>query len=131
MTGEPAPSQAEIFLAQAQNALLDRSRDVRQAWTDGLPGTHRLHQDDRVFAISTQGARRHASEEQILDMAARLLEGNWGDVQFQEDRDRNGQNRRRERGTIFGIYKAPDGTALWATQSHRFVPPTIMLPEEH
>ena len=130
MTGEPAPSQAEIFLAHAQNALIDRSRDVRDAWTENLPGSHRLHQDDRAFAISTQGARRHASEEQILDMAARLLERDWGGVQFQQDRDLNNHNRRRERGTIFGIYEAPGGTALWAVQSHRFTPPTVMLPEE-
>ena len=82
------------------------------------------------MAIATKGAREHASEEEILIMARNLLDRDWGAVKYQDDIDQNERNSRTERGTVFGIYTAQDGTTLWTMQSHRYLPPTVMLPEE-
>lgn len=121
---------AEDFARDAQAALIDQSRPVREVWQSRIPPGHQLHEDHRGFAISTAGARAHASEELVLEMARRLLAGDWGLIQYQQDRDQNDRHAKQERGAIMGIYEAPDGTTLWALQSHRFLPPTIMLPEE-
>ena len=82
------------------------------------------------MAYSTPGARKHASEDEILDMASRLISGDWGNMVYQEDIAQNEHKASLDTGLIFGIYTAQDGAQLWATQGNRFTPPTIMLPEE-
>ena len=126
----PESPSATDFAKKAQTALKDQSRPVREVWRSRIPATHRLHEDSRCFAISTPGARAHADEQLILEIARRLLSGDWGMVDFQQDHDQNDRNAAQERGTIMGIYETPAGTRLWATQSHRFLPPTVMMPEE-
>ena len=123
-------SRAQIFRDTAQQALKNPQVPIETAWTQGLPSTHRLLQNEDVVAIATDGAQRHASEDEILTMARSLLDRDWGTVQYQDDIEQNERNSRRERGTVFGIYTAQDGTILWTMQSHRYLPPTVMLPEE-
>ena len=122
--------KAQEFRQRAQAALRDPGMNINNAWTRDLPASHRLIENEDVIAISTKGARAHATEQEALDMAARLLSGEWGNVRFTEDREQNDANLKRDRGMIMGIYTAKDGTELWVMQSHRFVPPTVMLPEE-
>ena len=121
---------AEQFRKEAQARLTMRHTNVLEEWTRGLPPAHRLLMGPEAYAIATRGAAAHASDDEILVMAKRLLEGDWGQVRYAGDRAQNNANRQAERGMIMGIYPAPDGTMLWVTQSHRFVPPTVMLPEE-
>ena len=122
--------KAQEFRERAQGALRDRGAKIDEAWRRDLPATHRLIENDDVIAITTKGARLHATDGEALTMAGRLLAGDWGNIQFAEDRDQNDMNLKRERGLIMGIYTAADGADLWVMQSHRFVPPTVMLPEE-
>lgn len=115
---------------KTRDALTIPGLTVEQAWLHDTPDTHQLVEDDDAVAITTKGARKHANEKELLEMGRRLLDGDWGIVQFEEDRDQNEMNRRQPRGILFGIYSAPDGQEIWATQSIRFLPPTLMLPEE-
>ena len=123
-------TRAEEFKARAQKSLIDQTMSIEEAWTRHLPDSHRIIENEQAVAIGTKGAQANASEGEILEMAARLMAGDWGEVEYEEDREQNDYNSRHERGIIFGIYRAGDGTKLWAMQSHRFVPPTVMLPEE-
>ena len=123
-------TKTEEFKARAQQSLIDQTMSIEEAWTRHLPESHRIIENEQAVAISTKGAQAHASDGEILEMAARLMAGDWGEVEYEEDRGQNEYNSWHERGIIFGIYRAEDGTKLWATQSHRFVPPTVMLPEE-
>ena len=123
-------TRAEEFKARAQQYLIDQTMSVEEAWTRHLPDSHKIIENEQSVAIGTKGARAHASDGDILEMAARLMAGDWGEVEYEEDRGQNEYHLWHERGIIFGIYRAGDGTKLWATQSHRLVPPTVMLPEE-
>ena len=123
-------NRAEEFRARAQQLLIDQTMNIEAVWSRNLPDSHRIIENEQVIAISTKGARAHAEDGEILKMADRLLDGDWGEVEYQEDRDQNERNVQRDQGTIFGIYSAGDGTKLWAMQGHRLVPPTVMLPEE-
>ena len=123
-------SRAGEFRERAQRALRDPGADIETAWMERLPPSHQLTEDEDVVAISTKGARRHASQEEILGMAGKLLAGDWGEVGYEEDIEQNQANHGRDQGVIFGIYPAQDGKKLWAMQGHRFVPPTVMLSEE-
>ena len=129
LAGPGFPSPSDAFREKAQ-AALKLDAQVTQAWMADRPGTQRLHRDANAYAISTQGARRHAQEAEILRMAARLLSQDWGDIEYQEDTLQNEENARRDQGAVMGVYQARDGVTLWAMQAHRFVPPTIMLPDE-
>ena len=131
-TGDSPPEnhKAQEFQARAQRALQDQRMTVQEVWMRGLPQTHRLLRNQEVYAIATKGAQQHASDEEILQMAGRLLNQDWGNIRFHADILQNEKKFRSDRGLIFGIYQAADGAELWATQAHRFVPPTIMLPEE-
>jgi hypothetical protein len=126
----PENPKAQEFQARAQRALRDQRMTVQEAWMRGLPPTHRLLRNQEVYAIATKGAQQHASEEEILRMAGRLLNQDWGNIRFHADILQNEEKVRSDRGLILGICQAEDGTELWAMQSHRFVPPTVMLPEE-
>ena len=123
-------TKTEEFKARAQQSLIDQSMSIEETWSRNLPDSHRIIENEQAVAIFTSGARAHASEVEILEMATRLMAGDWGEVQYEEDREQNGYNILHERGIIFGIYRAGNDTKLWAMQSHRFVPPTVMLPEE-
>ena len=123
-------TRAEEFKARAQQSLIDQSMSIEEAWAMHLPDSHRIIENEQAVVIGTRGAQAHASDGEILEMAARLMDGDWGDVEYEEDRGQNEYNLCHERGIIFGIYRAGDGTKLWAMQSHRFIPPTVMLPEE-
>ena len=93
-----------------------------------LPPTHLLHRSDEVLATGTKDTRTHATGRQILRTAARPPAQDWGELNCQEAMDQNKRNSHREHGLT--IYPTPDGTRLWAPRPHRFVPPTVMLPEE-
>ena len=121
---------AEKLREEAAKALEAEPAEVEEIWMATHPETHQLHRED-VYAISTDGAREHVDEAQIGDIARRFMAGDWGDIEYEEDREQNRHNIRRERGIVMGVYTAPDGKTLWALQHHRYVPPTIMLPEEH
>ena len=123
-------TRAEEFKARAKQSLMDQTMSIEDAWSRNLPDSHRIIENEQVVAISTRGARAHAVDSEILRMAGRLMTGDWGEVEYEEDRELNERNFRRDWGTIFGIYRARDGTRLWAMQGHRMVPPTVMLPEE-
>lgn len=129
-TESAGPTPAQKFKDRAQQALVDTTKSIVEAWTETLPPTHRYHEGDQAIAISTKGARQHATEEEILNFARRLLNRDWGDIAYQQDIDRNDYHACMERGTVFGIYTASDRAKLWAMQSHRYIPPTIMLPDE-
>ena len=121
---------AEKLREEAARALGAEPADVEEIWMGTHPDTHRLHRGE-VYAISTEGTRDHLDEAQIDELARRFMAGDWGEIRYEEDRAQNRQNARRDRGIVMGVYTAPDGTTLWALQHHRYVPPTIMLPEEH
>ena len=121
---------AEQFRREAQSRLKSRHSNVLDEWTRRLPATHRLLMGPEAYALATKGATAHAEDAEIMQMAKRLLEGDWGDVAYAQDTAQSDANRQQEQGMIMGIYRAQDGTQLWATQSHRFVPPTVMLPQE-
>ena len=121
---------AQDLKDKAHRALKDQRLPIVEVWTAHLPETHHYHENQHAVAISTPGARRHASEQDILDMAERLLSKDWGIIEYPEDIEQNNSRSSQEQGTIMGIYRAADGTTLWATQGHRYQPPTVMLPIE-
>ena len=123
-------AKTEEFKARAQQSLMDQTMSIEEAWTRHLPESHRIIENEQTVTISAKGAQVHASDGEILEMTARLMAGDWGEVEYEEDRGQNEYNLWHERGIIFGIYRAGDGTKLWAMQSHRLLPPTVMLPEE-
>ena len=116
-------TRAEEFKAKAKQSLMDQTMSIEDTWSRNLPDSHRIIENEQLVAISTKGARAHAVDSEILKMADRLIAGDWGEVEYEEDRELNERNFQRDWGTIFGIYKTRDGTRLWAMQGHRMVPP--------
>ena len=88
------------------------------------------HSEGDTAAVSTPGARRHATQEEILLMANRLLRDDWGAVNAPADVNINQQNRQKPDATVMGVYMASDGTILYAVQHHRDAPPLVLHPEE-
>lgn len=126
----PPNGGTELLKEKAQEALIEQDKPVVQAWQDQMTPTQQYHENPDSVAISTRGARHHATEEEILAFSHRLLQGDWGELRFAEDIGQNEYHSCMERGIVFGIYTTQDGAQLWAIQNHRFHPPTIMLPEE-
>ena len=94
------------------------------------PTPHQMHRGHGVAAYSTALARQHASEEEILRMARRLTQGDWGAVNHPTDIEQNQANFSRDYGITLGVYMARDGTILYAAQRSRGDPPTIIHPLE-
>ena len=120
---------ADLIRNNAAQSLGIDPAMVEQVWIARAPLTHQLHQDD-VYAISTKGARKHANETKILEITRRFMDDDWGEIKCREDIEKNQHNTRRDQGIVMGLYSVDDGTVLWVQQNHRFVPPTVMLPEE-
>ena len=120
---------ADLIRNNAAQSLGIDPAMVEQVWIAHAQLTHQLHQDD-VYAISTKGARKHADERKILEITRRFMADDWGEIEYREDIEKNQRNADRDRGIITGLYTVDDGTVPWVKQNHRFVPPTVMLPEE-
>ena len=95
-----------------------------------LTGSHQLFEDDDHIIVATKGATTHATGDALLTMAARVQDGDYGNIPDEHDRCEYQWNSFHEFGTVLGIYQAADGTDIHILQHHRLSPPTAMLPEE-
>ena len=93
-----------------------------------LTDSHQLTLDDDHIIVATK--RHRATGEELLAMAARFQDGDYGNIPDEHDRGEYQWNSFHEFGTVLGIYQAQDGTDIHVLQHHRLSPPTAMLPEE-
>ena len=77
--------------------------------------------------LTTPGARKLPAAD-ILTALDRFHQGDWGDIS-QEDHEANEESI-REDGLVLASYQSGQ-TEFWVHQSHRNIPPTVLLPEEH
>ena len=122
--------RADEFKNQATNALATGQITIEQLWMGVLTDSHQIIEDDDHIIVATKGATAHATGEELLAMAARFQDGDYGNIPDEHDRGEYQWNSFHEFGTVLGIYQAQDGTDIHVLQHHRLSPPTAMLPEE-
>ena len=62
--------RADEFKNQATNALATGQMTIEQLWMGVLTGSHQLFEDDDHIIVATKGATAHATEGEILEIAA-------------------------------------------------------------
>ena len=122
--------RAHHFKNQATKALATGQITIEQLWMGVLTDSHQLTLDDDHIIVATKGATAHATGEELLNLAARFQDGDYGNIPGEHDRGEYQWNSFHEFGTVLGIYQAADGTDIHVLQHHRLSPPTAMLPEE-
>ena len=122
--------RADELKNQATNALATGQASIADIWMGVLTDSHQLIENDDHIILATKGASAHATEDELLAMAARFKDADYGTIPDDHDRGEYQWNSFHEFGTVLGIYQAQDGTDIHVLQHHRLSPPTAMLPEE-